>query len=225
MDSSAATCACACAKRGDHDVVASRGRHPIRNCAPRLAPLISFFISPGVNRPQDRRRNSARATWISPSGCARRCATSGRRTPIVFASSTQAERDNPYGQSKRAAEERLAELQPRAGAPVTSSGCPTCSANGARPNYNSAVATFCHNIARGLPIQHQRPGRASSDWSTSTTWSSVYPLPDERPARSDGTVEAGRRSTRPPWAKSLRPIRGFQRQPHDAADRSASAPA
>jgi UDP-2-acetamido-2,6-beta-L-arabino-hexul-4-ose reductase len=29
-----------------------------------------------------------------------------------------------------------------------------------RPNYNSAVATFCHNIARGLPIQHQRPGRA-----------------------------------------------------------------
>jgi UDP-2-acetamido-2,6-beta-L-arabino-hexul-4-ose reductase len=78
--------------------------------------------------------------------------------PVVFASSTQAALDNPYGQSKRAAEDALFALASQHGVPVhLCSGCPMCLASGARPNYNSAVATFCHNVARGLPIQVNDP--------------------------------------------------------------------
>ncbi len=72
--------------------------------------------------------------------------------PIMISSSTQAVLDNPYGKSKLAGEELLREYGERTGAKVLIYRFPNVFGKWCRPNYNSAVATFCHNIANGLPI-------------------------------------------------------------------------
>ena len=72
--------------------------------------------------------------------------------PILFSSSTQAELKNPYGESKRAAEDALFQHSEETGAKVLVYRFPNLFGKWCRPNYNSAVATFCHNIVRGLPI-------------------------------------------------------------------------
>ncbi len=71
---------------------------------------------------------------------------------IVLASSTQAELDNPYGISKKKAEDILVEYGKESGAPVYIYRLPNVFGKWCRPNYNSVVATFCHNIAHGLDI-------------------------------------------------------------------------
>lgn len=79
--------------------------------------------------------------------------STGRHIPLVLASSTQAERDNPYGRSKLAAEEAVHALAHETGNPCTIFRLPGVFGKWCKPNYNSVVATFCHNIARDLPIQ------------------------------------------------------------------------
>lgn len=76
----------------------------------------------------------------------------GKCTPVLFSSSSQAELDNPYGLSKRAAEEALAQLAQRNGNPVAIYRLPGVFGKWCRPNYNSVVATFCHNKANDLPV-------------------------------------------------------------------------
>lgn len=81
-----------------------------------------------------------------------------RRTiPVLFASSTQAALDNPYGNSKRAAEDALRQYADQTGASVYIYRLPNVFGKWCKPNYNSAVATFCHNIANGLPITIHDP--------------------------------------------------------------------
>ena len=82
---------------------------------------------------------------------------SGRQVPLVLASSIQAERDNPYGRSKLAAEEALESLAARSGNPCIIFRLPGVFGKWCRPGYNSVVATFCHNIARGLPVRVDDP--------------------------------------------------------------------
>lgn len=77
--------------------------------------------------------------------------------PIMVSSSIQAALDNPYGQSKKAGEELLFTYGKETGAPVYVYRFPNVFGKWCRPNYNSAVATFCHNIAHGLPIQVNDP--------------------------------------------------------------------
>ncbi len=81
----------------------------------------------------------------------------GRNIPVVFSSSIQAGRETPYGLSKQAAENALFALQERTGVPVHVFRLPNVFGKWCKPNYNSAIATFCHNIARGLPIQINDP--------------------------------------------------------------------
>lgn len=73
--------------------------------------------------------------------------------PVMLSSSTQAGLDNPYGQSKKAGEDLLLSYGRETGAPVYVYRFPNVFGKWCRPGYNSAVATFCHNIARDLPIQ------------------------------------------------------------------------
>ena len=75
------------------------------------------------------------------------------RAPIMLASSVQAELDNPYGKSKRAGEELLRRYGEENGVKTLIYRFPNVFGKWCRPNYNSVVATFCHQIARGLPIQ------------------------------------------------------------------------
>ena len=77
--------------------------------------------------------------------------------PVVLASSTQAALDNPYGESKRMAESCVRAYGEAAHAPVYIYRFSNVFGKWCRPNYNSVVATFCHNIAHGLPIQINDP--------------------------------------------------------------------
>lgn len=73
--------------------------------------------------------------------------------PIMNSSSIQAALDNPYGKSKKAGEDMLYAYGKEVGAEVYVYRFPNVFGKWCRPNYNSAVATFCNNIANGLPIQ------------------------------------------------------------------------
>ena len=78
----------------------------------------------------------------------------GRKIPLIFASSTWVNYlDNPYGKSKRDAELALEVLAKEVGNSVSIYRFPGIFGKWCRPNYNSVVATFCHNIANDLPIQ------------------------------------------------------------------------
>lgn len=77
--------------------------------------------------------------------------------PIMLASSIQAELDNPYGASKKAGEDLLFDYGRENGADVLIYRFPNVFGKWCRPNYNSAVATFCNNIANDLPIKVNDP--------------------------------------------------------------------
>ena len=79
-------------------------------------------------------------------------ANSGRYIPFLLASSTQTVQNNPYGKSKLAAEQALHKLANETGNPCVIFRLPGVFGKWSKPNYNSVVATYCHNIARGLPI-------------------------------------------------------------------------
>ena len=79
------------------------------------------------------------------------------KAPVLITSSTQAAFDNPYGQSKKAGEDLIFQYGKDHGIKVFVFRLPNVFGKWCRPNYNSAVATFCHNIAHGLPIQVNDP--------------------------------------------------------------------
>lgn len=72
---------------------------------------------------------------------------------VMISSSIQAELENPYGKSKKAGEDLLFSYSKETGADVLVYRFPNVFGKWSRPNYNSAVATFCHNVAHDFPIQ------------------------------------------------------------------------
>lgn len=79
------------------------------------------------------------------------------KCPVMVSSSIQAALDNPYGLSKKAGEDLVFEYGKRVGANVYVYRFPNIFGKWCRPNYNSAVATFCNNIANDMPIQVNDP--------------------------------------------------------------------
>lgn len=109
------------------------------------------FHLAGVNRPDD----SYDFVRINIRLTAQLCdilANSDKIIPLVFSSSTQAEQNNAYGQSKHQAEDIVADYSIRTGAPVYIIRLPNVFGKWCRPNYNSVVATLCHNLSRDLPV-------------------------------------------------------------------------
>jgi len=110
------------------------------------------FHLAGVNRPQDPRAFQTENVDLTHILCDA-VRASGRCVPIIYTSSSQVMLDNAYGNSKRAAEEALLALEAEQGSSVHLYRLPNVFGKWARPDYNSVVATFCHNIAHDLPIQ------------------------------------------------------------------------
>ena len=77
--------------------------------------------------------------------------------PVMISSSIQAALDNPYGKSKKAGEDLLFTYAKETGAKVLVYRFPNVFGKWCRPNYNSAIATFCYNIAHDLPITVNDP--------------------------------------------------------------------
>lgn len=114
------------------------------------------FHLAGVNRPKDVSEFAEWNTGLTEQLCDL-IRSVGRPVPVLYTSSIQAEAENPYGTSKRAAEEALVALQRDTGSPVYLYRLPNVFGKWSRPNYNSVVATFCYNIANDLPIQINDP--------------------------------------------------------------------
>jgi len=114
------------------------------------------FHLAGVNRPRDPAEfDSGNVGFTGRLVEAMRSLPSPPR--VVYASSIQAEGDLPYGLSKRAAESALEAYSRATGAAVHLFRLPNVFGKWSRPNFNSVVATFCHHMARGLPIDVHDP--------------------------------------------------------------------
>ena len=112
----------------------------------------------GVNRPQTEAEFTTGNVDLTTQVCDRLLGL-GRTIPIVLSSSIQAELDNPYGVSKRQAEAVVVRYAETSGARCTIFRLKNVFGKWCRPNYNSVVATFCHNIAHDLPITISDPAR------------------------------------------------------------------
>ena len=117
-----------------------------------------IFHLAGVSRPSNPDDYEASNVGFTEEICSR-LANAGRAPTIVFASSIQAELDNPYGRSKLHAEECLRQFSDTSGARVMVFRWTNLFGKWCRPNYNSVTATFCYNVARGLPFQVSDPSR------------------------------------------------------------------
>ena len=119
------------------------------------------FNLAGVNRPENpedfRKGNFGFASTLLDT-----LKKHGNRCPVMLSSSIQATLQgryagHPYGESKKAGEDLFFEYANETGAKVLVYRFPNLFGKWCRPNYNSAVATFCHNIANDLPIQVNDP--------------------------------------------------------------------
>ena len=121
-----------------------------------LAQADLIFHLAGVNRPEDPAEFESGNVGLTKEICDHLIEI-GRAPRFVFSSSIQAELENPYGASKRRAEEEVQEYGRRTGAEVAVYRFPNVFGIGGRPNYNSAIATFCYNIARDREISIHDP--------------------------------------------------------------------
>ena len=148
------------AERQDVEVFCFTREHSAAQLPALLQGVDFVFHLAGINRPQDPAEfvtGNADLTRALCDAVASVADSTGRKIPVVYTSSIQAAYDNPYGASKRAAEDALYALQRDHGVPVHVFRLPNVFGKWCKPNYNSAVATFCHNIARDLPIQINEP--------------------------------------------------------------------
>ncbi len=114
------------------------------------------FHLAGVNRPKDPREFMI-GNHDFTEELLRRLQTASNHSPIVMSSSTHAMLDNPYGKSKKAAEDVVTKYAKVTGVPVFVYRLTNVFGKWCRPNYNSVIATFCHNISRGLDITINDP--------------------------------------------------------------------
>lgn len=113
----------------------------------------------GVNRTDDPSEFYSGNTGFTAELC-NRMDESGVQPIVVFSSSIQADRDNPYGLSKRSAETVLAKWAHRVSGNVAVYRLPNVFGKWGRAEYNSVVATFCHHVAHGLPLRVDNPDAA-----------------------------------------------------------------
>jgi len=114
------------------------------------------FHLAGVNRPKDE-REFMEGNFDFTSELLDLLKKHDNKAPVLITSSIQAERDNPYGKSKKAGEDLLLRYSKETGVKVFVYRLPNLFGKWSRPNYNTVVATFCHNISRDLDIQVINP--------------------------------------------------------------------
>jgi len=114
------------------------------------------FHLAGINRPKDQ-SEFMEVNYGLTSLLLEKLKKHQNTCPVMISSSTQAELDNYYGQSKRAGENLLFNYSKETGAKILVYRFPNVFGKWSKPNYNSAVATFCHNVSHDLPITINDP--------------------------------------------------------------------
>lgn len=145
-------------RRRDVEVLEFDVDAPAQSLPALLACADAVFHLAGANRPERVEEFQEVNADLTRRVC-EGLEAAGKAPLLVLSSSTQAAMDNHYGQSKRAAEEAVLALGARTGARVRVFRLPGVFGKWCRPNYNSVVATYCHNLARDMPIVISDPGR------------------------------------------------------------------
>lgn len=114
------------------------------------------FHLAGVNRPE-KEEEFMKGNFGFTSELLEKLKKNNNKSTIVITSSIQARLDNPYGRSKKAGEDLMFEYSQETGIKAIVYRLPNVFGKWCRPNYNSAVATFCNNIANDLPITVNDP--------------------------------------------------------------------
>jgi UDP-2-acetamido-2,6-beta-L-arabino-hexul-4-ose reductase len=115
-----------------------------------------IFHLAGVNRPLNNEEFEKVNAGFTDKIC-RKLVALKRSPKMVLSSSIQAELDNPYGRSKRAAEKCIENYSEQMGAAGVAYRLKNLFGKWCRPNYNSVTATFCYNIAHDMPVQISDP--------------------------------------------------------------------
>lgn len=143
-------------ERGDMDVLTFVKGESSQALREKVGQADFIFHLAGINRPQSEAEFVHGNVDLTQALCDMLQA-SGRVVPILYTSSIQAVRDNAYGRSKLGAEEVLRAWSAATGSPTYIYRLPNVFGKWCLPDYNSVVATFCHNIAQGLPVRINDP--------------------------------------------------------------------
>jgi UDP-2-acetamido-2,6-beta-L-arabino-hexul-4-ose reductase len=114
------------------------------------------FHLAGVNRPKDE-KEFMEGNFGFTSELLELLKKNNNKAPVLITSSIQAEKDNPYGISKKAGEDLIFAYSKETGAKALVYRLANLFGKWSKPNYNTVVATYCHNIARDLEIQVSNP--------------------------------------------------------------------
>ena len=171
----------------------------------------------GVNRPQDPGEFAAGNTDFTRT-LLEMLRESGNRCPVLLSSSIQASltgryAESPYGQSKKAAEELLLAYGRETGANGMIYRLPNLFGKWCRPNYNSVVATFCHHIARDLPITVSDPAVELELVYIDDLIDEILNAMEGHPNRTDGAYCSVPVSYRVTLGEIVRLLRTFREQP------------
>lgn len=142
-------------ERKDIDIVCMTRADPLELLDQKLEGVSCVIHLAGVNRPQDPLEfdvGNHHFTSALVKAIKLKRVFGGEPIRLAFASSIQARLDNPYGASKKAAELALIDARADDTLQVYIFRFPNVFGKWCKPNYNSAIATFCYNMARGLPI-------------------------------------------------------------------------
>lgn len=140
----------------DHEVIGFDCDDSLAGLQDKIRQVDAVVHLAGINRPKDVKEFEAGNADLTTHLCDL-IAVTGRRIPLILSSSIQAGLANPYGESKLSAERAVEALAEKTGNPVAIYRLPNVFGKWCRPNYNSVVATFCHNIANDLPIKINDP--------------------------------------------------------------------
>jgi len=132
--------------------------HAVDDLVSLLTDIDFVFHLAGVNRPQDPNDFDKQNRELTARLC-EAIQKTGRAIPVAFTSSIQAAYDNAYGISKKIAEEALIQLNKAIQSTIYLYRMTNVFGKWSKPNYNSVVATFCHNIAQDLPIRIDGPSK------------------------------------------------------------------
>lgn len=141
-----------------YEVIGYTREHKIERLIDSVSQVDCVVHLAGVNRPEDVREFATGNALFTEKIC-QVLKDSGRSIPILFASSTQATQESSYGQSKLQAENALLEYASQTASRICILRLPNVFGKWSRPNYNSVVATFCHNIANEIPIEIHAPSK------------------------------------------------------------------
>ncbi|ARR45710.1 capsular biosynthesis protein [Vibrio campbellii] len=171
---------------GYHDVVEVDRETTEEQLSDALDSADFVYHLAGVNRPKEESEFTTGNTDLTRT-ITEKLERLDKNVSIMVSSSTQAESDNPYGNSKRAAEQVVSEYGHRTGSSYYIYRFPNVFGKWCRPNYNSFVATFCHNILNDVDITIHNP-------SAPVTLVYIDDVCKSLLALLEGTVESGYRN-------------------------------